>query len=62
MLWLKLQYIGNVLTSHLSPQSIQLKEETSGDKIPFLVWKEACLDVYVVALPTQVTPDSQQEG
>lgn len=37
MLWLKLRYVRNVLMSQLSPQTIQLKEETSGDEIPFLV-------------------------
>ena len=48
--------------SQLYPQMIQLKEETSGDEIPFLVRTEACLHTWVATFWTKVTPDSQQEG
>lgn len=62
MLWLKLWYVGKVLMSQLYPQMIQLKEEMSGDEIPFLVQKEACLDACVATFWTKVIPDHQQEG
>lgn len=57
MLWLKLWYVGKVLMSQLYPQMIQLKEEMSGDEIPFLVQKEACLDACVATFWTKVIPD-----